>query len=368
MAKQGKSLSEMAQEIERQNEVKRDFIAPVSKTEMVVHERSPVLLLDNKHEFPLMALAHTQLATYTGIPAAYYRRLQENDPQLLANNVNRWLREPPAEGKPIDRRMVRTLDGRVRAFLSDKFRPLDNYDLAKAVLPVLNQLNLLVLSCEITERNLYIKCVDRSIERSVPTGRKMGDGSHCLFDTCCPAIIIRNSEVGEGTLVIEFGVWTRACTNLAAFGACMRKYHTGKRAEISEDVYALLSDQTKRLSDAAVWSQARDLVKAAFDAAKFEATCKQLGTAAEQKLPTEAIPDVIEIVGKRFAFNQDETKGVLQRLIEGGDLTRYGLHAAVTNFSQSDTLDYERATELERVGGKIIELSNNEWEELAAAA
>ena len=36
--------------------------------------------------------------------------------------------------------MVRTLDGQVRAVLSDRYRRLDNYDLAENVLPILQQL------------------------------------------------------------------------------------------------------------------------------------------------------------------------------------------------------------------------------------
>ena len=36
--------------------------------------------------------------------------------------------------------MVRTLDGHARAFLSDRYRRLDNYDLCEHVLPILQRL------------------------------------------------------------------------------------------------------------------------------------------------------------------------------------------------------------------------------------
>ncbi|MBL0089244.1 MAG: hypothetical protein IPP44_22195 [Ideonella sp.] len=36
--------------------------------------------------------------------------------------------------------MVRTLDGQARAFLSDRYRRLDNYDLCEHVLPMLQRL------------------------------------------------------------------------------------------------------------------------------------------------------------------------------------------------------------------------------------
>ena len=41
----------------------------------------------------------------------------------------------------------------------------------------------MIVSSEITERRLYIKAIDRKVERDVPTGRKMGDGSHVFSKT-----------------------------------------------------------------------------------------------------------------------------------------------------------------------------------------
>ena len=58
---------------------------------------------------------------------------------------------------------------------------------------------------------------------------------------------------------------------------------------------------------------------------------------------------------------------MLRYLIEGGDLSQFGLHNAVTRMSQ-DVEDYDRASDLERVGGKIIELSATEWKTIAEAA
>ena len=49
------------------------------------------------------------------------------------------------------------------------------------------------------------------------------------------------------------------------------------------------------------------------------------------------------------------------------DLSGYGLVNAVTHFSQ-ELDDYDRATEFEALGGKLIELSAPEWKGLAEAA
>lgn len=372
--RQGRSLKDLAAEIERRAGAKRDFIARASKLAVEVITPTnipgagsgpayPVLTVhgtDTTHAFPLRDVAHQQLAEFTGVPMAYYRRMLTEAPALLANNVNRWL-----GGMDNARRMVRTLDGHTRALLSDSYRPLENEDLANAILPVLLESELLVESCEITERRLYIKAIDARITRDVPTGRKMGDGSHVFFDTCSPAIIVSNSEIGQGSLSVETGVYTRACTNMAMFGARMRKYHVGKRADMTQEVFALLTDETKRQTDKAIWMQTRDLVKGAFDQVQFDGLMERLGAAAGDVIPAAQVEDVIELTAKRFSFNEGERKGILARLIEGADLTRYGLHAAITRHS-ADVEDYDRATELERLGGDVIELPDADWKRLVA--
>lgn len=365
--KAGLSLTDLAKEIERRAAAKKDFVAPVSKLQMRVvgkdEKGRPALRMAGQGDLEINKVAHEQLADYAGIPMQYYRRMLEQAPGLLADNVNRWITD-----KSEERRMVRTMDGTVRAVLSDKFRALENEDLAEAVLPVLLKRDLLIMSCQVTESRLYIKAVDRKIERDVPTGRKIGDGSHVFFDTLSPAITISNSEVGRGSLLIETGIFTKMCTNLATFETSLRKFHTGSRAELSDQVYALLTDKTKRLTDAAVWAQTRDLVEAAFDEAKFKSLTDKLEAAVEDKIPKKAdVVEVIERVGRKLGLAEGERKGVLATLIEDGDLTRYGIHSAITRFS-ADIDDYDRATELERVGARVIELPRSEWKRLAEAA
>ena len=75
----------------------------------------------------------------------------------------------------------------------------------------------------------------------------------------------------------------------------------------------------------------------------------------------------MEIFEKKFQLKGDEGKCVLAELIKGAELTRFGLHNAITRASQ-EVEDYDRATEMERIGGQIIELKPNEWMEMVKAA
>ncbi len=366
--KSGLSLVELAQEIERQASAKKDFLAsPDAMSLEVVDDKAVQLRLGTNGDaqrFDVNAVAHGQLAQYTGVPKAYYDKMKAEAPELLAENVNTWLGKN-AGGK---KRQVRVLDNRVRAVLSDGYRQLENEDLANVVLPILLDLKLEIMSAQITPTRLYIKAVDERIKKDVPTGRKIGDGSHVFFDTVSPAIIVSNSEVGHGHLSVETGIFTKVCTNLATISASgMKRRHVGARSALTEgeEIAHLLSDETKRATDKAVWLQVQDVVKGAFNEVRFGEITDRMKGLTETRLDDPV--KVIEVARKKFDVTEGEGKSILKRLIEGGDLTAYGFMNAVTRTAE-DLEDYDRASDFEKLGGKLIELPRHEWQELAKAA
>jgi hypothetical protein len=354
--KKGKSLVDLGAEILRQADNRRDFNVPTQLLEM-----DPDLqLVFGEHQFPIQDLAHSQIAERTGVPGAFYNRLRNNHPELLRTNVNTLWREEPSK------RLVRTLDGSTRAFLTDSYRRFDNVDLAEVVLPVLTELNLNIISAEITSRRLYIKAVDQSIEADVPTGKALGDGSHTFFDTVSPALQISNSEVGLGALSIEVGTLTKMCTNLAWMsGKGMRKYHIGK-SEATEEIERLLSDETRKASDKAVYMTMVDVVKNAFNEAKFKGLVEDIAGSATRKIEADPAA-VVELVADRFSMNKEARQSVLRHLVEGGSLTQYGLANAITRAAE-DEVSYDTATDFEKAGGTIMMLPANDWREYAQAA
>lgn len=365
----GRTLQDLAAEVDRQRQVKRDYLASTEHMRLIPgypdkEDQTPKLLVGERDRGQILdvrSLAHEQIAAHVGVPMPYYKRMLAEAPALLCENVNTWFHRNPQP------RMIRTLDGWDRAFLSNSYRPLDNDALLEAVLPPLIDVGAEIMSCEVTETRLYLKVVDKRIQRDVPTGRKLGDGSHVFFDTASPAMVLSNSEVGLGALSVRTSVFTHLCTNLAVVGErSTRKYHVGQRADIGEEVYALLSDSTRRLTDAALWAQIGDVVRGAFDRAQFDATCDKLAGAAEDKIGGDPVK-IVDVTARRYMMSGSEQSSVLQHLIRGGDLTRYGLHAAITRAAE-DLDNYDRASQFEQLGGKIIELPRNEWEELAKAA
>lgn len=76
---------------------------------------------------------------------------------------------------------------------------------------------------------------------------------------------------------------------------------------------------------------------------------------------------VVEVTAKRLALSEGEKSGVLRHLIQGGDLSRWGLANAVTR-AAADFDEYDRASELEAFGGRVIEMPQASWREISQAA
>lgn len=365
----GRSLQDIAAELERQTETRQDYIAPQGVITAKAGDGSgPALVLEGLPDRTIGVTphAHGQLSDHLGIPKKYYDRMLTEAPQLLADNINVWLKD-----KADEKRMVRTLDGEMRAFLSPKYRPLDNFDLAGAVLPVLQKRNVRVMSAELTETRLYIKGILPDLSEDEPIeGSQWGVG-HAISakPKLVSAIVISNSEVGAGTLRIEPSVFTTRCTNLMILSqAAMRKYHVGRAFEADAN-YEVFRDDTRKTDDAAFWLKVRDVTMAAFDEKIFRAAIDQIRRAAGQKIESDALPRVVEVAVERLKLPQRTGNSILTHLARGGELTKWGLSAAVTATAETlKDLSYEDATLLERAGGEIITLGPNDWKVISEAA
>jgi len=336
--KNGKTIIELATEIARQQESKRDFMINTNKINSFVHNNHLELGFPTDGELftaPLTSNGHIQLGQYCDIPKKYYDILLKH-PELLQRNVQHWLELNS------DKRMIRTLDGEIRAVLSDKYRRLDNFDLAQNVLPMINDVNATIESCEITDKKIYIKAITHKIQAEVKKG-----------DVVSAGIIISNSETGHGSLSIKPLIYRLVCSNGAIVDDyAMRKYHAGRVEEMSQIEF---SNETINAEDKAFWLKVRDLVKFSLSEVTFEKIVNSMRESTERKIEN---PDkAIELATKKYSFNEAENSDILKHLIQGGDLTSWGLGNAVTRMAQ-DVNSYDRSTELEAIGYQIM---NQNW-------
>lgn len=386
--KKGLSLQDLAKKIEAVKESKKDYVAPSNKlTAEVVEDSGEVehgklldsivaqtekmrnekpkrdirLRIENGDSAPHIILphAHRQIGDRLKIPAKYYDRMKSEAPDLLATNINHWFQAQP------ENRMVRTLTApysetpSVRAFLSNRYRRIENELIAQAILPILYEMapkyGLEIKSCEITDMRMYIQCTFPKIESQIKAG-----------DVVQAGLAFRNSEVGAGSFAAEELVWRQICSNGMIGLVAMRKYHVGRRIDtgddVSEDFYR---DETIMADDKALLMKIQDTTRHAFDAASFEKSVDAMRDAADRKFGSAKIQNSVKVLDKKcsLGLTDGEKDDVLKHLIEGGDLSQWGAANAVTRMAH-DSKSYDRAYEYEKMGSRVISMSDKEWDDM----
>lgn len=352
--KTGKSLVELAMELERQKGAKADYLLGTEAIDMSVNREGAVRLnlrADGQvaQSLAINEVAHGQLATALGIPSRYYDRMLGQEPDLLAINANTWLHS--AENST---RMIRTLDGTARAYLSDKYRRIDNDQIAEAVLPMIAALpDARVESCEVTDRRLYLKVVNPRLQAEVSKGDVVQSG-----------ILISNSEVGLGSVSVLPLIYRLVCTNgMIANDAGMKRRHVGRINEAGED-FSIFRTETIVADERAFMLKLQDIVSSVVDQVRFDRVVSQMRIAKATPITARSIPALVELSTKPYGVLETERESVLDYLIRGGDLSLYGLANAVTRAAQ-DVESYDRSTDLEGIGFSVMTgFTPSQWENI----
>jgi hypothetical protein len=349
--KAGKTLQKLAMELDRQQAVKKDMIVDMGALSMDPGDTGLALQVTGGSmaaQYGINDIAHRQIGQTLKIPALYYDRMRTEYPELLAQNVNGWFARTPDT-----KRMLRTMDGTARALLSDRYRRIDNFEVASAVLPIISGMDgASVESCELTESRMYLKVVNPRVTAEVKKG-----------DIVQAGIIISNSEVGMGSVNVSPLVYRLVCSNgMIAQDGAVRKYHVGRANEGGED-FSIYRNETIEADDKAFLMKLEDSVKAAVNQARFAAIVDKMREATEATMEAKVVPQVVELASKEYGITEAEGKGILGHLIAGGDLSLYGLANAVTRQAQ-DVESYDRSTELEATGYKIITMAPALWRSL----
>lgn len=354
-------LLELAEELTRRKEAMSDYI--VDTRRISFHSaaegnedapRSEIFFDDDAGTstdgLPVLDYAHGQIAEWAGIPKRYYDRMRDETPGLLDTNVQTWLWRTPA------RRMIRALDGNVRAFLSDGYRRLDNYDLMEHLLPVLGEIDGLTFHvASLTDLKMYIRAILPGLQAEIKVGQIVQAG-----------VEIRNSEVGAGKLEIGPYLWKLDCLNgMVSNVARMGKIHVGRRAEETESIQ-IYKDDTLAADDQAFFLAARDHVRFALTEASFETIVRGMRESAESETRVEDPIGATEKLASTYSLTDTEKGSVLANLIEGGDLSRWGIANAVTATAR-DLNDYDRLVELEEIGGDLVAMNRAEWRPIREA-
>lgn len=387
--KNGMSLESLLEEVVRQTDTKRDFVASTKEAlRMVDFEGKAWIVLHREghselERFTISENAHRQIASRLGIPWKYFQRLLTDHLDLVIAQVNALFEREP------ETRLLRTLDGQARAFLSDRYRALDNYDVLSQVLPpiVHGDIKSELLSSNVGENKMHLKILftDESLAqdigeapRSVPAWALGGDAEDSQEmitardagrDIVRPGAIISNSETGHGALRLKLFFFRGWCRNGCVYGSeeafAFNRHHVGGKLLASED-FEVFSDATKRKQDELIIAEVSDALGTMVDPARVLA----MGDRLRAIKAGEKVGDAFAAVDKlavELDLRESEKSGILESFIRDGDYSQWGMVNAVTEQANKDEVSYDRACELEELGAEIIKFSAQRWQKVAEA-
>lgn len=371
--KTGLTISQLIDEVQRQSASKLDLLADTRELlrlhpfEDMPHGVGLVVLEPDATElkrFSILENAHRQIATHLDIPWKHYYRMLTDHRDLIINEVNALFEREPSI------RMVRTMDGACRAFLSNQYRRIDNdFVLAKTLPELYRPDGTLpaheIIQCHVNEHDMKLRVVwtDPSLEQVIGTTK---DGKP---DIVKPGFEIGNGETGRHRLY-ERGFFYRSfCRNGCVFGVGdnaieFSRNHIGGRLKTAG--VDILSDDTKQKDDAALVAMMTDVMRALASREFVQHmgdTLRALKDGPQIQNPTKAV----EILGKEVGLREHELDDVLKNLIGDQDYSRWGTLNAITAVANKDETTQERAFELEEVGASIMSMSLNQWKKIAEA-
>jgi hypothetical protein len=304
------------------------------------------------------------------VPWKFLQDLTASKPFTSAALLNDLL----ADGGP---QFVRTLDGKCRAFLSSRYRVLDNFDLAFASLQAVQAVGGNVIECSLTDKKMHMTFTCQSIwdrlaaardnggsvnvgqlanrahfERFVGNagernwaGRNVNDlpgGSETVF----PIVRVSNSETGHGGFSIRVGMLQGICMNGMISDVELDKVHLGGVMNAG-----LWTDETHAADSKAIFLKARDTIAAGFDQEKFSALVARARKAGSVQIE-DATAAVDQVVAS-LKMPESAKSSILEYFLSDYQRTALGLGQAVSRYAQ-DLPEADAADEMETWAGAII--------------
>lgn len=318
------------------------------------------------------------LADKLGVPVAYLKRLRTDRPDLYDANVNGWLhgadrllaprilttapdgrlesnRTVLREGHPEDGRnfLVRCFrgddgDGIARAFLSDRYAPIDNLDVLMATLDGIREAGVQVNvdGGDITERRMVVRVSAPEVQALAPvllrgyrspfTGQSGDDNP-----TVWAGFQISNSEVGGGAYTITPRLVVQVCKNgMTITRDAVQKVHLGGRLDTGVVKYA---EDTQTAALDLVQKQTRDAVATFLSPEYLTGAITALEARAEEPV---ADHEQVKVLTRGLRYSDEDMAGILAQFTRGGQMTRGGVVNAITAHAQTVD-DGENAYDLE---------------------
>ncbi|MFF4283029.1 DUF932 domain-containing protein [Streptomyces kronopolitis] len=352
-------LSDLAELLKEQHSRKVDMVAPASaltavQGNLLVQGVDPEISTDGvtlrSGLYRPTPVADEGISQRLNIPIKYLRRMRAEMVDLYDLNVEGWLKQEPER-----QFLLRTFRGEgekpgvLRAFLSDRYRRIDNFDVLTAALKGIQDAahSVKISGCDLTDRRMMVRVESEDIKVHAPELLK-GYRSPFTGQTgdelpiVSAGFVIANSEVGAGAFTITPRIVVEVCRNgMTMAEDVVQNIHLGGRLESGVIRW---SEDTENKNLELITARTRDAVATFMDRAYVETKLRAIEKDAGREI--KDVTKTIEVVGKRLKFTDSVRESVLGHFIQGGQTTAGGVMQAITATAQTLT-DADTAYELE---------------------
>jgi len=370
-------LPNLVEMLKEQSDVRYDVVVPSSGMKMtngnLIIKSGGVRIDEQGVHTEDATLVPTQIfdegiSNRLNIPARYVRTMRgqitsdiENDKSTLYDeNINYWLENDPSRLHLV--RGFRTDDvddfGIARAFLSDRYRTIDNYDVLMATLEGVKSAGVEVNidGADVSDHRMALRLTCPEVQQyseeilrgyTSPFTGESGTDNPTIF----AGLVIKNSETGGGAFSIVPRLVVKVCNNgLQMTRDAMRAVHLGSKLE--EGVITW-SEETQQQELSLITTKTRDAVATFLDVEYMKSKIDELHQLAgiEVKQP----PKTMKMISKKSGWSETEEQDILKHFYQGGDNSALGVAQAITSFAQT-VKKTDRQDELESSALQSAEL------------
>lgn len=297
-----------------------------------------------KDVFNVHPHARSQLCQRVHLPEAYANTLMAQGDwgrELLARNLNELYSKSKDDKRQIAETqfLARTFNGKLKGFLSSKYRILDTRMLFEAFATAVKKVGAIPVEGFALDTKVTMKVVLPRVFRPLPD------------EVIVLGLSWGHSDYGDGALDITALIGRLMCTNLMMTEKCIRQVHLGSR--LTGDM--VFSKRTMEYNSKTLASATTDVVMESLSEEKTTALCNLIKQSGEEKIDPK---NVIEWL-KKQGVQKGETEEIVNRfnspdveLLPPGN-TKWRMSNAISLFA-GEMEDEGRKLDLMKVAGAMV--------------
>jgi hypothetical protein len=304
LGKRSKPVNEAIQQIERTGSLLDDYVVPATALEFVNQKAHPgvqvgIMDYETPHAFyDLHDHAIGQIGDKLAVPPGYLKGLVRGAEWQRDLSVE--IMQQSAKNGPRERVLLRTVEGQLRGFLSDKYRRLNSMEIFIAFLMAAKQYENVLVDAHSGETKGYLEVINpRIVEFDTPLNGR----NFAIFGAR-----IRNSDFGDGALEVRTFMMNVRCMNGLVGQSVLRELHLGGR--IPDNI--AISEETYKKDTAAKASLVRDIMAQVYSPDNTAKMISKIEGASAKQID---IPKEIERL-PQLGFTKGEADAVGKVLME----------------------------------------------------